>query len=249
MTDSHPSIKIFPIADYIIFHPDRNRRSVEVRAQADVNGIIFKRWKGRIFVDNPYTGHNEDPFVFWKPWVYSYCRTKFLRKARNKEGIIQQGSKLFFVSGNEAERGRLTIDTFFIVESIHKWNEVSNTIIPSAFTFHLNNIMSKLWNRHLKFPFNKEHETVTHTYCAHLWSKNSNMYSYLPINNEGQRVSIPFIKLPVDTIENIKKKLKGKFPVPLTHAESNLICKELSNSASIKVQIVKTLKLSTIVKI
>lgn len=222
-------------AHYIIFHPDNARQQTTVHATAMVQGQVLKNWKGNIYVDRIGVG-NEDPFVFNDPWLYSYCHASQLRRNfRQDNNYLQSGSKIFFVSGQQADNGLLTIDTVFLIGNVQPWDNKPSLQLPIKYQKHFQDNKSILWRRHFRFPFHGTHDTVSHTYEADLWSKSKPDYSFLPLDESNERVSFPFDKLPNDLLKKITKKVKGKYPVLLTEDEMNNIRIQIEKRVTTKV--------------
>ncbi len=211
-------------AHYIIFHPEHQRQKQAVSATSLVGGKIVLNWTGDIFVDKIVNGNedgNEDPFVFNDPWIYSYCHASQLR--RNKSHCyIQRHSWLFFVSGQFADQGLLTIDTAFLVNNIHLWGQ-PDLQLPLNFQYLNSKRSDKLWKRHFKFPFQGQHSGVTHSYEAELWHTNNQYFSFLPYTAIGDRVSIPISSLTNSLANKITTKIRGKYPVLLNNLEINKV--------------------------
>ena len=202
-----------------------------------VNQGVKPNWTGDIYVDKIAFG-NEDPFVFINPWVYSYCHASQLRRNVRNDSFIQTGSKLIFVSGQQADKGILCVDTVFLVGGIQRWG--SNPLqLPLKYQAHFRNNQSDLWRRHFRFPFHGSHNTVSHTYEAELWNKNKHNYSFLPLDENGDRVSVPFVNFNSAIINKIAGKVKGKYPVLLTENEINLVLMQIEKAAVTKVLKIK----------
>ena len=185
---------------------------------------------------------NEDPFVFNDPWLYSYCHASQLRRYSQKQSYLQSESKIIFASGQHADNNMLTIDTVFLVGEIQEWR--NNPLgLPEKYKIHeLTN--SDLWVRHLKFPFpvlkdnvwNKgNHHTISHSYEAALWQHNQIDYSFLPIDENNKRVSIPFSNFSNQLSNKIEGRVKGKYPVLLSESEINIVVEEIEKLTKIKV--------------
>ena len=200
-------------AHYIIFHPDNQRNNIKISATAIVNGVVNKQWIGNVYVDKLNDG-NEDPFVFVNPWLYSFCHASQLRRKTRSDNYLQKGSWLLFSSGNEANEGRLTFDTIFLIAAIQTWFD-KPLDLPLKYRDIPRNNTSELW----KFPFHGIHSGVTHTYEAELWATSKNKFSFLPLDNNDSRVTIPFNALNSTTLKKIVKNVKGKYPVLLTTGE------------------------------
>ncbi|WP_353123501.1 hypothetical protein [Dysgonomonas capnocytophagoides] len=227
------------IANYIIFHPERHDKKVVATIINDKNEVI-SNWKGIVWVDS-VGASNEDPFVFNNPWLYSYCHATQLRRNIRKDVYVQPGSKIVFIKGSDADNGILTVDTVFIVDSVLLWGKHFNQPqeVPTKYLSIKNNRKSEAWERHFKYPFKKdrrEHINATHTYEAKLWSEDifENYYSFLPLDDTGERVSIPFQELPPSISIKLEEKRKGKYPVLLSSEIDELI-DLISAKTSIKV--------------
>lgn len=215
-------------ANYVIFHPDYARQSVEVSARALEKGKLKNNWKGEIWVDEIKKG-NEDPFVFTDNWLFSYCHASQLR--RNPSNCyLQEGSWLIFCSGNSANDGFLKVDTVFEIGKVHLWRRNEGLKLPIDFRDHMNNSRSELWRRHFKFPFHGIHKGVTHTYEAKIGDANS----FLPITN-NERTQIDFEELPKELEKKVSNKVWGKYPVLIDDYETKIIIKKLKEKAEILV--------------
>jgi hypothetical protein len=221
-------------AHYIVFHPDRQRDEIAAQAIVLVNGKLTTNWTGKIWVDKIGKG-NEDPFVFNDHWLYSYCHASQLRQNFRNDSYLQVGSKIFFASGQQADKGILTVDTIFIVGDVQQWTKKPILQLPTKYQIHFQNSKSPLWKRHFRFPFNGIHDSVSHTYEAELWQENKNDFSFLPLNNNGERVSIPLENFPDNLLDKIADNIKGKYPVLLSDSEMQTIFTHIDKAATIKV--------------
>jgi hypothetical protein len=97
-------------AHYVLFHPEKKRVQVQVKAMAFRQGDTIPNWLGDVWVDKP--NGNEDPFVFVEPWVYTYCYATQLRREPRQSSHIQPGSYLIFCSGDIADEHKLCVDPF-----------------------------------------------------------------------------------------------------------------------------------------
>lgn len=224
-------------AHYIIFHPDKARQAIDARATAIENGQVHTTWEGKICVDSINNG-NEDPFVFSDPWLYSYCHATQLRRTPREDGnYLQKDSVIFFVSGDCANKRHLTIDTVFVIENALTWTKKPELTLPIKFRGI--NEDSPLWKRHLKFPFCGQHASVTHTYEARHYTEQDteveDPFSFLPIDKNGKRVTIPFSELTTELVAKINKKIRGKYPVLLSCDEMQQIYQLIETEAVTKV--------------
>lgn len=229
------------LAHYIIFHPDKYgkteiRQKVNVTASALVKDKLNTDWSGSIYVDQIQVG-NEDPFVLVEPWLYSFCHASQLRR-NNTENRIDSGSILIFASGDYANKAKLVVDTVFVVDKIHAWGkydkENSIPTLPESFkTIYKTNC--DLWNRHFKYPFEGQHARVTHSYSAKLWTKETSMFSFLPISNSEERVSFSLDSIDLVLSSKIIKHVNGKIPVRLSNTEINMILSKVNELSSSKV--------------
>lgn len=222
-------------AHYILFHPDKQREQVEVKATIIENNNIISSWVGKIFVDKIYIG-NEDPFVFTDPWIYSYCHASQLRRQIRDGVYLQHDSVILFCSGNDAERGFLTCDTVFVIGGIESWTRPP-LALPEKYQNHFQNKKSQLWQRHFRPPFEtKSHEGVTHSYEAKQWNDvNHENYSFLPLTDLRKRVSIKFSQMPDSISNKIKQNVKGKVPLLLSEAEIRTILRLIKKQTHTKV--------------
>lgn len=220
-------------ANYIIFHPDSKRKSLIVSATVMIENNLLEHWIGNIFVDKIGKG-NEDPFVFHDPWLFSYCHASQLRRTPRTGSYLKRGSRILFVSGQKANDGLLTIDTFFLVGNIQMWRR-NPTDLPIEYRSHFRNNSSDLWKRHFRFPFHGIHSGVTHTYEAEIWHENKIRFSYLPLDKEGQKVSISFDDLDKKLSDKISKNVRGKYPVLLDSDEMSSILDKVEKLCHTKV--------------
>lgn len=229
------------ISNYIIFHPKRDK----VKALATVinsNNEIIHDWEGQIFVDN-LNDKNEDPFIFNNPWIYSYCHASQLKRNPRRGSYLQPGSKLIFVSGPDADNGMLTVDTIFIIDSVLEWGIKSPMHIqdvPSKYLPIKNDMSSNLWKKHFRFPFEKDnlaHKNASYSYEAKLWEENIGVaqYSYLPLTESQERVSIPFSELPPPVMNILTQKKKGKKPAEINSEDIDRILELIESKTSTKV--------------
>lgn len=229
------------ISNYIIFHPERdNVKAIATVINGD-NEVIYN-WEGQIFVDNVNHG-NEDPFVFNNPWIYSYCHASQLKRTPRKGSFLKPGSKIIFISGPDADKELLTVDTIFIIDTVLEWGIKSPMRIqdvPSKYLPIKNDMSSNLWKKHFRFPFEKEnpaHKNASYSYEAKLWEENSiAQYSYLPLAENQKRVSIPFSELPPTVMNILAQKRKGKKPAEFnSESDLNEILKLIESKTSIKI--------------
>lgn len=221
-------------AHYIIFHPEKKRQQLQVKATVMFNKEIDKNWQGNIFVDR-INGENEDPFVFNDPWLYSYCHASQLKTKSQTDNNLQLGSKLFFASGQHADKKELLIDTVFVIENIQPWGNSPKLQLPTKYRKYFQNNKSHLWMRHFRFPFNGCHASVSHTFEAQLWGEEKNDFSFLPLNKIGERVSIPFDNLPEQLSTKIAGKIFGKYPVLLLNKEMKIVFEQIEKATVTKV--------------
>ncbi|OUL20977.1 hypothetical protein BV378_28375 [Nostoc sp. RF31YmG] len=140
---------------YLIFHPDYAREKTEVKGKALIESQLTD-WQGHVWVDKP--GGNEDPFVFVKNWLYSYCHaTQLRRKPTSNAPYLRAGSYVFFCSGDAANQGAIQLDTVFVVDHPANWPDKQQGL-PEEFKQDYKNNKSYLWQRHFKYPFLGEHE-------------------------------------------------------------------------------------------
>ena len=220
-------------AHYIIFHPDHQRQLTRVKATAMVSKQVLTNWTGNICVDKVGVG-NEDPFVFNDPWLYSYCHASQLRRNFRKDSFLQLGSKIIFASGHQADKGILSVDTVFLVGDIQKWDS-KPLQLPLKYQPLFQNNKSDLWRRHFRFPFFGSHDTVSHTYEANLWNKNKGDFSFLPLDENENRISIPFDNFNTELLKKIAAKVKGKYPVLLSDNEIKIVAVQIENATATKV--------------
>jgi hypothetical protein len=221
------------IAHYIIFHPDHARQLVNVSATALVNGEVSTDWRGVVHVDRVGEG-NEDPFVFHRHWLYSYCHATQLRRKKSSGPYVQPGSVLIFASGHSAEEGILSVDTVFVVGAARPWSS-KPLRLPKKYCDHFEVRSSPLWERHFKFPFQKIHTAVTHTYEAAMWEEEKSEFSYLPLAAPGKKAYVSFVQLGQQLASKIGEKVHGKYPVLLADSEAETILKQLESVTTIKV--------------
>ena len=143
--------------------------------------------------------------------------------------------KIFFVSGQQANNGQLTIDTVFLIGGVQPWNNKPTLQLPVKYQKHFRKNNSILWRRHYRFPFHGVHDTVSHTYEADQWRENKTDYSFLPLNECNERVSIPFDKFPNHLLKKIADNIKGKIPVLLSDSEMNIIATLIEKRITTKV--------------
>jgi len=193
------------------------------------------KWSGEIYVDKISNEGNEDPFVFNDPWLYSFCHASQLRRQVWKDSYLQIGSTIIFASGQQADNSILSVDTIFLIGDIRKWTPKPNLQLPTLFEKHYKSKSSDLWKRHFNFPFVGQHDSVTHTYTAELWDEAKEKFSYLPLDSNGEKVSIPFNKLSTLLSNKIERKVKGKYPVLLSDNEIKNTLKAINDGTLTKV--------------
>jgi hypothetical protein len=212
---------------YIVFHPDKQRISIEVTAKIIRQDRIEDNWCGYVRVDS--IGGNQDPWCRAIPWLYSYCHATQLKRS-----AMGAGDVIFFVSGDSANEGVLVFDTVFVVKERHDW--VSG--MPPTKLLKKYPKVSEGWKRHLIFgaPSLKccEH-TGRYTFEAQGHEKTFSKFSYLPITNLCEPVSFSFDRLSSSVEKKLKAKTKGKYPVELTSAEATEVYQMVENLAKIKV--------------
>lgn len=224
-------------AHYIIFHPESKRQIIDTKANAIENGQVNTAWEGKIYVDRINNG-NEDPFVYTHLWLYSYCHaTQLRRNFRKDNNYLQNDSVIFFVSGDCANKENLTIDTVFVIENALKWTKKPKLALPKK--YQVINEDSPLFKRHLRFPFCGQHADVTHTYEAKMWNREKaigeDSFSFLPLDKNGERVTIPFCELPSELEVKISKKVKRKYPVLLNVTDLKILLILIHSRAVTKV--------------
>ena len=221
-------------AHYIIFHPDYARQLITVTATAMIESQINPKWTGDIFVDR-IGNNNEDPFVFNDPWLYSYCHASQLKRKPSEGSYLQVGSKIIFASGDEADNGFLSVDTFFVIGEVQNWFNDPALGLPTKYNDHFKNNSSNLWRRHFRFPFYGIHKSVSHTYEAELWQADKSEYSFLPYDQYGAKVSISFDTLNNNLANKITSKVWGKYPVLLSDVEIDSISNYIEKFVTIKI--------------
>jgi hypothetical protein len=222
-------------AHYLIFHPERKRERVTVRATALQDGALRPDWQGSIWVDKP--PGNEDPLVLVQPWVFSYCHATQLRREDGDRPYVRPGSWLIFCSGQEADRDRLTVDTVFYVGERHFWNPANPGGLPDAWRHRWEDRSSRLWTAHLRFGIHTRGagHRGRFTYEARHCEPGAANYSFLPLNGDGVRASVPLDRLPAATAGLIRQKRWGKFPVPLLPDDAEAIVGALKAASRVLV--------------
>src|SRR5689334_1572214 len=128
-----------PDINYIILHPENQRKNVVVRAKALQNCNLIN-FKGDVCADELRNGNdNEDPYIFSDPWLYSYCHAPQLRRNIHRVDHVEKDSYLFFCSGDFADKDTLTIDTVFCVMQPLLWQKKSK-LIPSSYSLEQKNL-------------------------------------------------------------------------------------------------------------
>jgi hypothetical protein len=206
-------------AHYIVFHPERKRCTVSVRATALVGGRLNHSWHGKVRVDKP--PGNEDPFVFGPSWAYSYCHaTELRRQPRRAGGYVAKGSCILFCSGDLGDSGVLAVDTVFWIAEAHRWGSPSEP--PDRYSQDVS-CRTDIWRFHLRFGGQPEGHKGVYTYEAALHPQSDNRYSRLPVYANGERVGIKLSELSADLRKRITNKLKGKRPVPIVSEDIDAI--------------------------
>jgi hypothetical protein len=199
---------------YIIFHPKR--------ALVDVTASIIKRnktlsWQGKVFVDRVKNGTgNEDPYVFNDPWLYSYCKIRYLLPKFKPP--VENGSILLFCNGSKAAQRRLEIDTVFVVAEKLPW-VIKSLNLPEKYAKHQDNPASALWNNHFKFGIGERREHPGRFTIEAKMHSNGSDYSFLPYSKECHLVEIDFSEISNSTVDKINSNIKGKYPVLLEDSE------------------------------
>lgn len=196
---------------YLIFHPDYARQKTEVHGQALINNQVTD-WKGHVWVDKP--GGNEDPFVFSQRWLYSYCHATQLRRKPKNSPYVTGGSYLFFCNGDAAAQGAIQLDTVFVVDYTANWPN-NQQGLPEEFQQDYKNTKSDLWERHFKYAFLADHEGI-YTYVSRQWFNSKDEYSFLPISQNGDRVTFDINILSPHFKFIVQSKIKGRYPVLLS---------------------------------
>ena len=222
-------------AHYLIFHPERDKAFVSPTAL--VQDKLHLQWHGNIWIDKPrdcaYSGVcNEDPFVLTAEvdeslgWLYSYCHaTQLKRVERKKCAFVQPGSILFFCDGDRSKDGTLEnlyFDTVFKVGCREKWQSIGEQLPERFSNVQISN--PELWKRHFQSGLNElgeEGHKGHFTYIASMYDEESK-YSYLPLNELGNRVSISLSNLEDPLRSSIEWKFRG-YPVELTQVEAKII--------------------------
>lgn len=172
-----------------------------------------RRWRGNIWVDKP--NGNEDPLVFVKPWVYTYCHATQLKRVKHRESpFVQRDSCLIFCSGSAADHEILQIDTVFLVGDVAEWNWGKKIRSPEIFKQHEKNPKSRLWQCHLRYGTGKQHKG-RFTYLSTIWKPGALKYSFLPLDSNGDRTSLSLDLLTPKIGKTILDGVRGKIPVLL----------------------------------
>ncbi len=202
-------------AYYLVFHPEKKRTRLKVRATALVHGALEASWSGHVWVDRP--PGNEDPWVLGPSWAYSYCHATQLRRRPRREAYVKPGSCILFCSGCLADREQmLCFDTVFWIGGAHGWTKEDEP--PRRYAGDVA-AQSDLWKYHLRFGGQPGGHAGCYTYEAALFSQGADRYSRLPLGADGMRVRIPIRELPPELIVRVQKGLDGKIPVMLPEAE------------------------------
>jgi len=175
--------------DYVVFHGRRSEYAIE--GVALVAGKLINGWRGTVYTDpvRRKAGSNEDPFVWSKKWLYSYCHTSQLRRAQSNTGFVQTGSMIFFCDFQSAKADRLKVDTVFVIGKVCPWQERAKNL-PLEFASEQVSGASDAWLRHFRHgtrtPGEKGHRGLI-TYVADHDRKNG---SFLPIGSDGQSATL-----------------------------------------------------------
>jgi hypothetical protein len=218
-------------ANYLVFHPENQRRAVSVRAKAIVSDTLVDSWVGQVWVDSP--GGNEDPFVFGSSWAYSYCHATQLRRRRQRRcGYLTNSSCILFCSGDHADEDVLAVDTIFWISEAHEW--VSPSEPPFRYSPDIE-LQTDLWKRHLRFGGQPNHHAGKYTYEAALYPQHDRRYSRLPLNAKGERILVPLTALSQDLQSRISDSLNGKRPVLLSGEDLRSILELLDEQTAVEV--------------
>ena len=203
------------VAHYIVFHPERKRLQLQVKAVALTRGAVNSAWHGDVWVDKP--NGNEDPFLFFDPWVYTYCHATQLRREPRHSSYVQPGSYIIFCSGDAADDHVLRIDTVFLVGAGAKWQWGKKIGLATEFKQHEHQ-SSELWMRHLQFGMDKQHKG-RYTYLSRMWQPGSTDFSFSPLNATSERTEIRIDEMPQTVSSTVSHGVKGKMPVLLEEAQ------------------------------
>lgn len=210
--------------DYIIFHPHRTPFRVE--GIASISGAAEQPWCGTIYADrsHPKFTTNEDPFLWTAPWLYSYCHaTQLRREARQGRDVVDKGSRLFFCNGRDAQEGKLTIDTVFVVRRAHKWPKVGESP-PTDLTRRLReDSASNLRHfRHGMRAEGKRRHSGKYTYEANHEGPDR---SFLPLDEKGNvftiRADRALLNVSAEELKSRVPARRSSYPLMLTTSSAD----------------------------
>ena len=193
-------------AHYLIVHPERESHCATGCAYTSRGRI---RWEGVVWVD-PVDGTNEDPFVWSLPRLYSYCKATGLKRKPSPKPHVMAGSSIVFADKELAKQGRLSVDTVFSVGSVHAWSGAGP---PTSLPHQLRVPSHPAYKRHLYFGVSgNSNHAGTYTYSSAPIKCFKGRGSFIPINRQGQRVTMPISLLGKELEHAVKKRLVHRLP-------------------------------------
>ncbi|XXY45006.1 hypothetical protein WME91_33900 [Sorangium sp. So ce269] len=132
------------------------------------------------------------------------------------------GSTIVFADKDLAKQGTLSVDTVFVVGHVHTWIAGRPpTSLPSL----MHAPEHPAFERHLRFGIkgNSNHAGA-YTYSGKILRRFKGPGSFIPIDKEGRRVTMPFSALGGALHRAIKERLVHRLPpILLTQNEMSVI--------------------------
>lgn len=190
-------------AHYLFVHP---QRQAVAAAGVCLRSSGPAPWNGTVWVD-PVDGTNEDPFVWRSKWLYSYCKATSLRRAPGPPPRMTSGSTIIFVDKDRAKAGALLVDTIFRVATVHQWMA---GLPPSSLYVRRTD---PAYVRHLQFGFGRaKAHPGKFTYEAQPALAFGTSGSFLPIDSNRERVTVPLAALSTALHDKIASGLRWRLP-------------------------------------
>jgi hypothetical protein len=184
-----------------------------------------------VYHDHPRD--NQDPYIWNKQFLHTYCHMKALRKETPE---FLEGDLRFWVSAGEgvARKGyaALLCDLVFVVKDQHSWSNLSDLKVKDdPRTDSPEEITTETYEDHYKpgasdhpLPEGEEYVTVK----AHPYD------SFQPLNEQQQRYDIfSFLKKKVDTAalwKAINFTPRSSYPFPLDPDVAGLLYERLKKA-------------------
>ncbi|MCK9612095.1 MAG: hypothetical protein M0R16_04245 [Bacteroidales bacterium] len=182
--------------NYLIYHPKRQVSEI-----------------GNLKVYHDSFGHNEDPYVWNKKFLHSFCHITQIKP--------EVGSRIFWISGDTyPDFNKLNCDCVFVVKEKRYWTtankiEITDPIVDNEQTFrHHYNWVNPPYHEH---PFKKRRRytlKADENKSFQPQDKNQNLIDIVPfLNDKG--ISVEFLRSSISRTINGKHALNSRpFKLP-----------------------------------